>query len=98
MYCFCRIDKDRNGRITADELQQALSNGNLGSSACVEHELLKIFCFNFFNWEIKCIRDGSLFRGARADANGGRPCSNSPDPSLCEAHFLLTLTPLPNFV
>ena len=24
---FCRIDKDRNGHITADELQQALSNG-----------------------------------------------------------------------
>ena len=27
-YCLFRIDKDRNGRITADELQQALSNGN----------------------------------------------------------------------
>lgn len=25
---FCRIDKDRNGSISADELQQALSNGN----------------------------------------------------------------------
>ena len=31
-----------------------------------------------------------------AGANGGRPCSNSPDPSLCEAHFMLTLLPLTN--
>ena len=30
---FCRIDKDRNGRITADELQQALSNGRTRMSA-----------------------------------------------------------------
>lgn len=28
---FCRIDKDRNGSISADELQQALSNGKSGT-------------------------------------------------------------------
>lgn len=27
-FLFCRIDTDRSGSISADELQQALSNGN----------------------------------------------------------------------
>ena len=34
---FCRIDKDRNGRITADELQQALSNGRTNVSISDKH-------------------------------------------------------------
>jgi len=63
LYCFCRIDKDRNGRITADELQQALSNGNLGSSACVEHELLKIFCFNFSTGKSSVLGMGHYLEG-----------------------------------
>jgi len=41
-------------------------------------------------------RDGSIFRG-RAGTNGGKLCSNSPDPPLFEPHFLLTLSPYPPF-
>ena len=39
---FCRIDKDRNGRITADELQQALSNGRTNVSISDKHYFWEI--------------------------------------------------------
>ena len=41
------------------------------------------------------VKDGSLFRGGRAGANGGRPCSNSPDAPRFEVHFFADPPSLP---
>ena len=60
-----------------------------------DHSKCKLFssssqCFCLF---FSILGTGRYLDGGRAGANGERPCSNSPNPPLCEAHFLLILPP-----